>query len=98
MTTLNYRDPVTGKFVEVVVGGGASPDEVYVGPTEPTDPEVTVWVNPAEQGGVDAYTKAEADAKYATKAYVDGRIWSGTQAQYDALTTKDPTVLHVVKG
>jgi hypothetical protein len=32
----------------------------------------------------------------ATKAYVDGRIWSGTQAQYDAIPTKDPTVLYVV--
>jgi hypothetical protein len=30
-------------------GGG---DEVYIGPDDPTDnPDVTVWINPAEQGG-----------------------------------------------
>jgi hypothetical protein len=32
----------------------------------------------------------------ANKAYVDGRIWSGTQAQYNAIVTKDPTVLYVI--
>lgn len=31
-----------------------------------------------------------------TKTYVDGRIWSGTQAQYDAIPTKDPTVLYCI--
>jgi len=34
----------------------------------------------------------------ANKTYVDSRIWSGTQAQYDAIVTKDPTVLYVVVG
>jgi hypothetical protein len=33
-----------------------------------------------------------------TKGYVDGRIWKGTQAAYDALPTKDPNVLFVVTG
>jgi hypothetical protein len=32
----------------------------------------------------------------AHKGYVDSRIWQGTQAQYDAITTKDPTVLYVI--
>lgn len=31
-----------------------------------------------------------------TKAYVDSRIWFGTQAEYDALPTKDPTVLYAI--
>lgn len=30
------------------------------------------------------------------KAYVDSRIWTGTQAQYDAIPVKDPEVLYVV--
>jgi len=30
------------------------------------------------------------------KAYVDSRIWSGTQAAYDAILTKDPTVLYCI--
>lgn len=32
------------------------------------------------------------------KAYVDARIWFGTQAAYNAIGTKDPTVLYVVTG
>jgi hypothetical protein len=31
-----------------------------------------------------------------SKGYVDGRIWSGTQAQYDALPIKQPDVLYVI--
>jgi hypothetical protein len=31
-----------------------------------------------------------------TMAYVDSRIWFGTQAQYDAIPTKDPTVLYCI--
>lgn len=34
----------------------------------------------------------------ANKQYVDGRIWKGTQAQYDALGVYDPDVLYVVTG
>jgi hypothetical protein len=34
----------------------------------------------------------------ADKAYVDSRIWTGTQAQYDALGVYDPEVLYVVTG
>jgi len=34
----------------------------------------------------------------ATKQYVDARIWTGTQAAYNAIGTKDPTVLYVVSG
>lgn len=32
----------------------------------------------------------------ANKEYVDGRIWTGSQGQYDAIPTKDPNVLYVV--
>lgn len=34
----------------------------------------------------------------ATKQYVDGRIWFGTLAAYNAIGTKDSTVLYVVTG
>lgn len=37
-----------------------------------------------------------ASAHLATKGYVDGRIWSGSQASYDAIAVKDPTVLYVI--
>lgn len=38
----------------------------------------------------DAATKAYADTKW--------KAWSGTQAQYDAIVTKDPGTLYVVSG
>ena len=37
-----------------------------------------------------------ANTDAANKAYVDSRIWSGTQAAYNAIVTKDPTVLYVI--
>lgn len=33
---------------------------------------------------------------YATKTYVDNKIWVGTQAEYDALTNKDSKVLYCI--
>lgn len=46
-------------------------------------------------GTVSAATPT-ASGHAATKGYVDGRIWSGTQAQYNAIPTKDPAVLYIV--
>ena len=40
----------------------------------------------------------DAVAPLATVGYVDARIWTGTQAEYDGLGTYDPTVLYVVVG
>jgi predicted RecA/RadA family phage recombinase len=37
-----------------------------------------------------------APSQSAVKNYVDGRIWSGTQAEYDAIGTKDPAVLYCI--
>lgn len=34
----------------------------------------------------------------ANKIYVDGRIWKGTQAAYNAIAVKDPNVLYVITG
>lgn len=32
----------------------------------------------------------------ADKSYVDSRMWSGTQAEYDSLEVKDPNVLYLI--
>lgn len=39
-----------------------------------------------------------ASSQAAIKDYVDARIWTGTQAAYDAIGTKDPTVLYCITG
>ena len=39
-----------------------------------------------------------ATLEAATKGYVDGKIWYGTLAAYNAIGTKDPLVLYVVTG
>jgi hypothetical protein len=40
--------------------------------------------------------EATMDSELVNKGYVDSRIWQGTQAQYDAIAVKDPTVLYVI--
>lgn len=58
----------------------------------PVDPPAAPDLTPyATRTYVDSAT-----APLASKTYVDSRIWSGTQAQYDAIPTKDPSVLYVV--
>jgi hypothetical protein len=37
-----------------------------------------------------------SDYQASTKRYVDSRIWYGSQAQYDAIVTKDPSVLYCI--
>ena len=49
-------------------------------------------------GGTMTGTLNLVDGEAADKPYVDARIWQGTQAQYDAIPSKDPTVLYVVTG
>lgn len=57
-------------------------------PAVPPAPDLTPYATKT-------YVDTE-NAKQPTQAYIDGRIWSGTQAAYDAIATKDPTVLYVV--
>ena len=42
------------------------------------------------------YTKTEVSTTYATKAELPS-IWTGTQAQYDALQTKDSSTIYLIK-
>lgn len=49
-------------------------------------------------GGTLTGTLNLVDGEAADKPYVDSRIWQGTQAQYDALGSYDPTILYVVTG
>jgi hypothetical protein len=39
-----------------------------------------------------------APSQASIKSYVDGRIWMGTQASYNAIGTKDSSVLYVITG
>lgn len=56
----------------------------------------------ASAGGVTAGGKLTAvsdptdAADGANKGYVDSRIWFGTEAEYDAIVPKDPTVLYCI--
>ena len=34
---------------------------------------------------------------YATNAYVDEKIWVGTQEEFDAIVTKNPNTVYLVK-
>ena len=52
----------------------------------------------AFNGQVRGVAGPSAASDATNKGYVDSRIWKGTQAEYDALATKDPAVLYVVTG
>lgn len=45
----------------------------------------------------DAYTKAESDAKYATKADVPYKFVKLTQSAYDALDPKDVNTIYIIE-
>lgn len=47
-------------------------------------------------GQLSVPTTPTASAHATSKGYVDSRIWQGSQAAYDAIGTKDPTVLYVI--
>ena len=58
--------------------------------------DIISWGGMQANGTVRSMSEPVEDDDAATKAYVDGRIWSGSQAEYDAIATKDPTVLYVI--
>lgn len=61
-----YRDPGTGNFVLIPGSDSVSvPNEVAVQTSQPTDPNVEIWVDP---------NGTWAD-EFASKAYVDGGGW-----------------------
>ena len=60
---------------------------------------ITNGVISAEGGSsVDAYTKAESDAKYATKADVPYKFVKLSQSAYDALDPKDSNTIYIIEG
>ena len=50
----------------------------------------------AAGGKISGVATPTATLDGANKSYVDSRIWSGTQAAYNAIVTKDPWVLYVI--
>jgi hypothetical protein len=69
------------------------------------DGHMHVWVAPGSWSNigpatahVDAYTKTESDGRYATLIGLTSKWtrWTGTQAEYDAITPKDAGTMYVV--
>jgi len=87
-------DVMTGSL-EILSGGLQVRDGGIIseGPTRsifeaPIEAQGGVWLDNLPVNSIDA----------TNKQYVDSRIWTGTQAAYDAIPSKDPTVLYVVVG
>ena len=99
---------VIGAFVTAV--GGTYNDAVGSF-TLPVDPQATETTRGSLEIATQAETDTGADniravtpakLKGALATYVSSdtsilKIWSGTQAQYDAITTKDPSTLYFIK-
>lgn len=60
---------------DVISVTGLDKDEIYIGPDEPTDPNIKLWIDTSEQGG-DSFLPAypENDGNYNLSAQVDGDI------------------------
>ena len=59
------------------------------------------WTSAQTQSAIDAATQGKADAsnvytKTEVNNIVNNKFWCGTQAQYEALATKDPNVLYLI--
>lgn len=57
---------------------------------------ITMFDDNTLQPDIEQLLPDEQLAVVATRGWVSDRIWKGTQAQYDAIATKDPAVLYVV--
>lgn len=81
---------------------GATVFSVAANGTVTTPADISArWVAAAEGGDFGGFRVTSVGtpthvADAANKAYVDARIWQGTQAEYDAIAVKDQTVLYVI--
>lgn len=58
---------------DVISVTGLDKDEIYIGPDEPTDPNIKLWIDTSE-AAEEYYTKQEIDNKnYATEAWVSAQ-------------------------
>ena len=99
---------VIGAFVTAVGGtyndaGGSFTLPVDPQATETTRGSLEIATQAETDTGVDnirAVTPAKLKGALATYVSSDTsilKIWSGTQAQYDTITTKDPSTLYFIK-
>lgn len=99
---------VIGAFVTAVGGtyndaGGSFTLPVDPQATETTRGSLEIATQAETDAGVDnirAVTPAKLKGALATYVGSDTsivKLWSGTQAQYDAITTKDPSTLYFIK-
>lgn len=57
----------------IISATGLTKDEIYIGPDEPTDPNIKIWIDTNEVAQ-EFYTKQEIDAKnFATEAWVSAQ-------------------------
>ena len=57
----------------IISATGLTKDEIYIGPDEPTDPNIKIWIDTNEVAQ-EFYTKEEIDAKnYATETWVSAQ-------------------------
>lgn len=57
----------------IISATGLTKDEIYIGPDEPTDPNIKIWIDTNEPAQ-EFYTKKEIDAKgYATETWVSAQ-------------------------
>ena len=91
---MEYNSKYTGTDIESMLDS-VNAKSIYSGGTGIT---ITNGVISAEGGSsVDAYTKAESDAKYALKSDVPYKFVKLSQSEYDALDPKDVNTIYIIE-
>ena len=85
---MEYNSKYTGTDIESMLDS-VNAKSIYSGGTGIT---ITNGVISA-----DSYTKAESDAKYATKADVPYKFVKLSQSEYDALDPKDVNTIYIIE-
>lgn len=97
LATRDYVDKAVANLT--VSGGGSSYDDTELRNLISGKADINHTHSEYLTAIPDEYiTETELTAKsYATKQYVDNKIWTGTQTEFDAITTKDASTVYIVK-
>lgn len=72
----------------IISATGLTKDEIYIGPDEPTDPNIKIWID-TNEAAEEFYTKKEIDAKnFATKQWVSAQGYLTKHQDISGLATK----------
>ena len=82
----------------IISATGLTRDEIYIGPDEPTDPNIKIWIDTNEVAQ-EFYTKKEIDSKnFATESWVSAQGYLTQHQDLSEYATKEEIPTEYVKS